>query len=805
MRQLLLICAALLASATLAEEVNLRTLAVEDGSGNLVVLWDEHDSGWWAGNQYTPFDGAIDVAIDPKRVSSPTWVGYELTTPQVVTRIRFYPRRTGDGPNRVRVCQVQGANQADFSDAVVLLECKDVVPEGWRDSTTGWFDAPARAFTTPQTFKYIRFIQPAAEPSEGNTFCGNITEVEFYGMDATSYASYVPSVSQETNLRLYALHDSTGALDIVSDKTPPWGAGYEYTKVFDGSIGTFYDPKDRDNAFNSYVGYALVSPMAITRIRYGGRGDGLANSSHTDRLLYCKIEGANQADFSDAVTLHLCKNAVPLDWHLHAGWLDVVPDATAGTNTFKYLRFIDYNGHHQCGDVSELEFYGMSADALAANVIANPQAATDLVVTRGAFPEVATELRWQVQPGVSASTILRAPGANGPWTEIAQLNGVNAYTDTTAPVGVLSYYRIVNDFAYDGQSVSVTNETPTVFRRWRLLERDPESSMTQFRSGVKLIYTCGTGGNLCWTPSTGTTLTAVSNSLMIAFNNVLYKYSSAISEAGFAYYYDFADTKNADPTRTCIGVDLGEPAHFAYLRFFSGINENNQARLNGVVLSGSNSADWKQSSNSTVLTTPLVWTAQAIWYEEASLDTENTYRYLFCHNPDNNGWNNNASELQFYGWLESDVAAAAQNVTDIAATCGTTPSVTLTWTPVQYGTYTIERKTDDAEWQTVASGLSAATASWTDTGVTVGTLYTYRITTVNGANVAYSADCAVRPYLAGTGIGLHGVWSAGYTSTDVGESVVSVTTNAVIDFKNVMVGGATENFFVRWTGKNVYG
>ena len=413
MKKLLMaiIGAAAFASAAMAGEVNLKTLAVKDGSGNLVVLWDEHDSGWWAGNQYTPFDGAIDAAIDPKRVSSPTWVGYELTTPQVVTRIRFYPRRTGDGPERIRACQVEGANQADFSDAVVLLECKDVVPADWRTSTTGWFDVPARAFTTPQTFKYIRFIQSVAGPGESTFYCGNITEVEFYGMDATSYASYVPTVSQETNLRLYALHDSTGALDIVSDKTPPWGAGYEYSKVFDGSIRTFYDPKDRDNAFNSYVGYALVSPMAITRIRYCGRGDGSANASHTERLLYCKIEGANQSDFSDAVTLHLCKNAVPLDWHLHADWLDVVPDAAAGTNAFKYLRFIDYDGHHQCGDVSELEFYGMSADALAANVIANPQAATGLVATRGAYPEVATELRWSVQPGVSDSTLLRAPGA----------------------------------------------------------------------------------------------------------------------------------------------------------------------------------------------------------------------------------------------------------------------------------------------------------------------------------------------------------------------------------------------------------
>ena len=790
---LMLVIGAAAMSAALAEEVNLRTRAVEDGSGNLVVLWDEHDSGWWAGNQYTPFDGSTSAFIDPRSVPTPTWVGYELTTPQVVTRIRFFGRRNGDGAQRLCVCRVEGANQADFSDAVTLLECRDVVPTDWRTTTTGWFDVPARAFTTPQTFKYIRFIQPGPGPGEGNTFCGNIAEVEFYGMDAESYAtSYAPTVSKETNLRSYALLDSTGSLDILSDKTTPYGAGYEYTKAFDGSISTFYDPKTVSGV-SHYVGYALSAPMCVTRIRYCGRCDGRDSGL---RLRYCHIEGANQSDFSDAVTLHTCADAVPDDWNSNPGWIEAVPDVAVGTNTFKYLRLIDPAGTQQCGDVSELEFYGMDAASLAASIIANPQAPTDLVASRGAYPEVPTELRWHVQPGVTDSTVLRATGANGPWTAIAQVSGVSQYTDATAPVGVLNYYRVVANFAYDGQSVAVTNETPTVFRRWRLLERDP-SDMTHFRSGASLIFNCGCG---CWTPTTAYNWPAVTNSLMIAFNNVLYKYSSAYSEAGFQYYYDFADTASASP-RTCIGVDLGEPAHFAYLRFFSSINDSNHARLTGVVLSGSNNTDWKADGNFTTLTEPFVWTAQAIWYEAESLDMDSSYRYLFCHNPSNNGWNNNASELQFYGWLESDLAAAAQNVTDIAATCGTTPSVTLTWTPAPYGTYTIERKADDGAWSVVASALPASTATWTDSNVTVGTLYTYRITTVNGANVAYSADCAIRPYLAGNGIGLHGVWSAGYTSTNVGETVVAVTTNAVIDFANVTVGSSTANFFVRWTGK----
>ena len=677
---------------------------------------------------------------------------------------------------------MEGANQADFSDAVTLLECRDVVPTDWRTTTTGWFDVPARAFTTPQTFKYIRFIQPTPGPSEGNTFCGNIAEVEFYGMDAESYASYAPTVSQETNLRSYALLDSTGSLDILSDKTEPYGAGYEYTKAFDGSISTFYDPKNVSGV-SHYVGYALSAPMCVTRIRYCGRCDGRDSGL---RLRYCRIEGANAPDFSDAVTLHTCADSVPDDWNSNPGWIEALPDPSVGLNTFKYLRLIDPAGNQQCGDVSELEFYGMDAASLAASIIANPQEPTGLVASRGAYPEVPTELSWRLPPGVTNSTVLRATGANGPWTEIAQLNGVSQYTDATAPVGVLNYYRVAANFTYDGQSVSVTNETPTVFRRWRLLERDP-SDMTHVRSGVSIIYK---GGPNYWTGS------SFEESIAMPFDNNFGR-------------YNFADIKN-DSVRTSIGVDFGGDAcYVTYLRFYY-VNTSDPTRLTGVRMAGSNAAEWYGTGNFEDLTEPFTYTSAPLWYEASCDGARGPYRYIFCHNPSNNVWNCNATELQFYGWMESDVAAVAQNVTDIAATCGTTPSVTLTWTPAPYGTYTIERKADGAEWQTMASGLSAATASWTDTGVTVGTLYTYRITTVNGANEAYSADCEVRPYLAGNGVGLHGVWSANYTSTNVGETVVAVTTNAVIDFANVSVGGvggsqftatAKENFFVRWTGK----
>ena len=771
------VAAMVCAGAAFAEEVNLRTLAVTNPDGSLKVMWHGSNEWWNSVGEYAPFDGDTTTFIDPKRIYVPTWVGYELTEPRVLTRIRFCTPTRTDIEDRLRSCQVQGANEPDFSDAVVLLDVRNAVPEHWLiEGTPYWVEAPAQAMPTPQAFKYFRFIQykratNANGVNEGSYYCGNVAELEFYGIEAESFASYVaPAVTNEVNLRLYAMHDATGALDIISDKSEPYGGGYEYTKAFDGKITSFYDPKTFSGV-SHYVGYELARPMAVTRIRYCGRIDGQDNGL---RLRYCRIEGANEPDFSDAVTLNGCANSVPDDWNSNPGWIEVQPDPAAGTNAFKYLRLFEPGGNHQCGDVSELEFYGMDADALAEQVLADPQPPTDFTVGHGDFPNANTILKWKLPLGVSDTTILRAPGLGGPWTEMAQLSGTNGWSDATAPAGSVSYYKFIASYSHNGEGFSVTNEAPATARRWRLLERDP-SDMTSVRSGVTVIYKCGT---TYWTGG------SVEGSVLLPFDG-----DTSTK----------ADVKSTTP-RTCIGVDLGEPAYFAYMRHYSAQTASNSNRLNGVVLSGSNSADWNLDGNFTNLTEPLQWRS-ASWHERESLDSENAYRYLFHHNPNANGWNNNVWELQLYGWLESDLAGLAANVGDLAVSYGATPMVTLTWTPVQYGTYTIERKEGDGAWTEVASGLSAATATWTDSGVTAGTHYTYRVKTVNGVNEAYSLCCEAVPYAVGNGVGLHGVWSRPYSTMDVGEAVVSVETNAVISFENATVGGETESFFVRWTGK----
>ncbi|MBR3221111.1 MAG: hypothetical protein IKF72_02680 [Kiritimatiellae bacterium] len=605
---------------------------------------------------------------------------------------------------------------------------------------------------------------------------------------AFSAMSAGSALAEEVNLKTLAAKDGSGNLIVYSNSSEVWATGREADKAFDGDTGTYYDPKSA--AYDTYVGYGLERPCVLTRIRYYPR-----NASETPgRLQNCVIQGANSSDFSDAIVLYDFSGKVPADLYPNLRWLEVEPTIAASFSYFRIYQRRTGTENTFAGNTAELEFYGVDDGSFQLN----------LSTARGDYPEVANVLKWSPAFVASSSetTILRAFGAGGPWTEVARLNGVNTWADTTAPGGTICYYRAITRFVCDGDDVLITNQTAVAAPlRWRLLERDP-SDMTQLRSGVNLIYTCGTGGNLCWTPTTGITLTAVTNSLMFAFNDVLWRDSGAYSPAGYQYYYDFADTKASNPT--CIGVDLGEPAHFTHLRFYPVA----RAGCNSVVGTGSNSENWSTRGNFTILTKETSGVEQGDsstvrWIELESFDTETAYRYLFCHSTIYNGWNNNVSELQFYGWLESEVAGLAVGATDISLTCGTSPSVTLTWTPVKYGsTYKIDRKTGDGAWTTVASDLSVSATTWTDTGVVCdGTRYTYRVTTVNGANEAYSEEIEIRPYVAGNGTGLHGEWWTNYGVTTGGETLALVATNAAVDIANANVGGATENIFARWSGK----
>lgn len=94
-----------------------------------------------------------------------TWVGLDLGTPHVITRVGWSPRNDGVGPERVVLGMIEGANRSDFLDAVplYLIDQKGVIGE------MHYAD-----IIVSKGFRYVRYVGPHDKRC-------NIAELEFYG------------------------------------------------------------------------------------------------------------------------------------------------------------------------------------------------------------------------------------------------------------------------------------------------------------------------------------------------------------------------------------------------------------------------------------------------------------------------------------------------------------------------------------------------------------------------------------------------------------------------------------------------
>jgi len=117
-------------------------------------------------NSGATFDKALDGDVNTffdGPVASGQWVGLDLGVAKVAKKVRVVPRK--NWALRIVDARIQGANAADFSDAVDLYTFSAVPIEGIY--TTGRFD-------NSRLFRYYRFLSP------GNGY-GNVAEIEFWG------------------------------------------------------------------------------------------------------------------------------------------------------------------------------------------------------------------------------------------------------------------------------------------------------------------------------------------------------------------------------------------------------------------------------------------------------------------------------------------------------------------------------------------------------------------------------------------------------------------------------------------------
>lgn len=134
------------------------------------------------------FDGNYDTFY-ASMGRSRTWVGLDLGTAHVITKVGWSPRTSQ--LKRVQLGVFEGSNRADFLDAVPLY----LIPGAGTAKAMSYADVPVT-----RGFRYVRYVGPA------DARC-NIAEIEFYGYEGAGKDSIWYQV---TNLPTVSIHTSTG-------------------------------------------------------------------------------------------------------------------------------------------------------------------------------------------------------------------------------------------------------------------------------------------------------------------------------------------------------------------------------------------------------------------------------------------------------------------------------------------------------------------------------------------------------------------------------------------------------------------
>jgi len=139
-----------------------------------------------------------------------TWAAIDLGAPHVITRIGLQPAPTTNGAALTRLAVIQGANNADFSDAIPIYMVKNLPASG----TVTYADIDCS-----RGFRYIRYCGPAASRSR-------LAELELYGTPGEGDDSHLWQVTNLPTVVVNTVdaqepydkeHDIPGNIIIISD------------------------------------------------------------------------------------------------------------------------------------------------------------------------------------------------------------------------------------------------------------------------------------------------------------------------------------------------------------------------------------------------------------------------------------------------------------------------------------------------------------------------------------------------------------------------------------------------------------
>jgi hypothetical protein len=792
----------------------LNDLAVKDTNGNIIVLGTTGSYNNGGNTKEKIYDGNVGTFFDPAGPGV-AWAGFELETPKMITRVAYYGR--SGFAYRMWGCLFQGANSADFSDAVTLHVANP--PSGWNGLS--WVDVSFSGTNCFQSFKYVRILGPSNTESAGG-YCGNAAEVHFYGApfptDTTAPSAPVLSRTCVINGRFnFQLTPDASALgyqvqaksSFDADWVDVGGAYFALGSTLQHSVSGYvvYAPtKFRVRAVNAVgasdwaeTGTFAAQPF-VTGAWFGQKGAYNGGTMTGDKAFdgnvftyYDSTNGVTTGwtalDFGKPCTI------TGFHWIARQGWgtrmnggrfqmsetgffdedaqtfytvsgtqsdTDITAVTLDAPVTARYVRYISPDGG--CGNVAEIEFDTADMESEPAS----------LTATFGDLTNATVVVAWSPMGGALQNVsnfVWRATAPGGPFicvTPAGLAHDTFGWEDSSAIPGVLYYYKVCGSgIGADGASVTGRLSSATAsFRPGVRLER-AWSDLTQVKSGVSVIC-----DGSSWNGNANTV-------------------ASKLFDGNINTYADIASGNNR------IGVDFVTACHVAFIRAYP--RSGQIPRLNGVVLYGSNnSSDW--ATGATAVTVPINSTSMA-WSSAAAKDA-GAYRYVFLYN---GTWYCNAAELEIYGWQSGTAADSVLLAPTGITLTPATGKLTVSWTAgANAASYRVERKTGNGDWAVLGESVSGTT--FEDSTVAYnGTRYTYRVASVRVDELAYSEDVSSIPYVHGAGTGLwakyRNVYTLGY---NVDEAVALVTTNAAINFSwgtGALPSGASDYVGAIWNGK----
>lgn len=755
MKQILLaLCATATAIAAQAYTVseNLKTYAVTQSDDSIVLGTGDHGGEWnYTKDRVYDGRGLDDLSHWFEVGSDDAWAGYEVSSAKVVTRIRYLAGvdSWADRAKRMRECSFQGANVSDFSDAVTLY----TIPSDMSldDLTNGWCEVVITdSSLLSRTFKYVRFFAPAGKSG------GNVAEVEFYGCDsfpsAAESAPAAPAFTSFAAINGKVTYGFAVAADAYTYRferkysgDADWETLDEYVYVNEGTtLSNSFTPALLSDACYRLVAVnnqgetaSEVQSIPYYRALTGTFSGATADGSHDveyafdgDISTYYKsAEDNGWIELDLGKTKSICGvRLVPekgQEWRNELDYIAVSDDPSFPDGHVASVTLNNSWDSLADGFVTNYSFTAVSGRYVRYYVSTVPRpcsVAEFELLTDDYTPDAAPEnlvsvdatLTWDL-PAVACMTtrIVRttAPGG-GTDTVTTDLRGdVLTWTDEMAIAGVRYYYAVqfvnnVGGVEYAGETATAESYVASI-----QIERAADDQ-TKLRSGMTAIQSCNDYGSA----------DAVS--------------SAKLFDGKTSTFGDLEESYGK------IGVDLGAAyvvTSFKLTPRYDASWDESWQRSDGAVLAGSNDSAWY--NNATAISEQCALTGG----DEATFAATGAaaYRYVFLQKESSvtsgytSSFYGNVAELKLFGYPASalDVLLAPEATAQWKG-----PRVELTWAAAQNAeTYTVERRTDGGAWEPIASGLTAT--AYTDGSVTSPKhTYVYRVSSVKGDTVAYTAD-----------------------------------------------------------------